>query len=75
MMNKKAGERILSIYLFIIYIIVGVGIVSGVILFRSSSLDVREIEAEISYKNDSSTNNYINEIPISEYPILYGYWV
>ena len=32
-----------------------------------------EIEAEISYKNDSSTNNYVNEIPISEYPILYGY--
>jgi hypothetical protein len=32
-----------------------------------------EIEAEISYKNDSSNNNYVNEIPISEYPILYGY--
>ncbi len=45
-MNKKAGERILSIYLFIIYIIVSVGIVSGVILFRSD-LDVREIEAGI----------------------------
>lgn len=45
--DKKAGERILSIYLFIIYIIVGVGIVSGVILFRSSNLDVREIEAGI----------------------------
>ena len=44
--NKKAGERILSIYLFIIYIIVSVGIVSGVILFRSD-LDVREIEAGI----------------------------
>jgi hypothetical protein len=32
-----------------------------------------EIEAEMSYKNDSSNNNYVNEIPISEYPILYGY--
>lgn len=47
MMNKKAGERILSIYLFIIYIIVSVGIVSGVIIFKSSDLDVREIEAGI----------------------------
>ncbi len=45
--NKKAGERILSIYLFIIYIIVGVGIVSGVIVFKGSDLDVREIEAGV----------------------------
>ena len=46
-MNKKAGERILSIYLFIIYIIVGIGIVSGVLIFKGSDLDVREIEADI----------------------------
>ena len=32
-----------------------------------------EIEAEVSYKKDSSTNDYVYEIPISEYPILYGY--
>ncbi len=47
MINKKADEKILSIYLFIIYIIVGVGIVSGVIIFKDSDLDVREIEAGI----------------------------
>ncbi len=46
-MNKKAGERVLSIYLFIIYIMVGVGIVSGVIIFYGSPLDVRELEAGI----------------------------
>ena len=45
-MNKKAGERVLSIYLFIIYIIVGIGIVSGVIIFYGP-LDIREIEAEV----------------------------
>jgi len=45
--DKKAGERVLSIYLFIIYIIVGIGIVSGVILFYGSGLDVRELEAGI----------------------------
>ena len=45
--NKKAGERILSIYLFIIYIIVAIGIVSGVLLVYGSKLDIREIEAEV----------------------------
>jgi hypothetical protein len=32
-----------------------------------------EIEAEIAYKRDSTTNDYVIEIPISEYPLLYGY--
>jgi hypothetical protein len=32
-----------------------------------------EIDAEISYKRDSSTNDYVYEIPISEYPIFNGY--
>ncbi len=45
--NKKAGERVLSIYLFIIYIIVAIGIVSGVLLVYGSGLDVREAEAGI----------------------------
>ena len=45
--NKKAGERILSIYLFIIYIVVAIGIVSGVLLVYGSKLDIREIEAEV----------------------------
>ncbi len=45
-MNKKAGERVLSIYLFIIYIIVAIGIVSGVLLFYGPS-DIRETEASV----------------------------
>lgn len=44
--NKKADERVLSIYLFIIYIIVAIGIVSGVLLFYGA-LDIREVEAEV----------------------------
>ena len=32
-----------------------------------------EIEAEIAYKQDSATNDYVYEIPISEYPIFNGY--
>jgi|SRR3989344_5134974 len=47
MKNKKADERILSIYLFIVYIIVCVGIVSGVVLFYGAGLDVRVAEAGI----------------------------
>lgn len=47
MKYKKAGERVLSIYLFVIYIIVSVGIVSGVLMVYGQPLDVRELEAEI----------------------------
>jgi hypothetical protein len=32
-----------------------------------------EIEAEIAYKQDSSIDDYVYEIPISEYPIFDGY--
>jgi hypothetical protein len=46
-LNKKADEKILSIYLFIIYIIVLTGIISGVLLFYGSPLDVRELESNI----------------------------
>ena len=46
-LNKKADEKLLSIYLFIIYIIVLIGIISGVLLFYGSPLDVRELEADI----------------------------
>lgn len=45
--NKKAGERILSIYLFVIYIIVCIGVVSGVILFYGARLDIRTAEAGV----------------------------
>lgn len=43
--NKKADERVLSIYLFIIYIIVSIGIVSGVLIFYGKQLDIRYAEA------------------------------
>jgi hypothetical protein len=46
-MNRKADERLLSIYLFVIYIIVSIGIVSGVFLFYGSPLDVRKVEAGV----------------------------
>jgi len=46
-MNKKGDERVLSIYLYIIYIIVLVGVVSGVLIFYGSSMDIRKAEARL----------------------------
>ena len=46
-MNKKGGERILSFYWFIMFIIIGIGVVSGVLIFFSGQTDVRKVEASI----------------------------
>lgn len=46
-MNKKADERLLSIWMFLSWIIIGGGLVWGVALFFSSSVDVRQSEANI----------------------------
>lgn len=45
--NKKAGERYLSPWMILIWIIVGVAIVISVLIFYSVKLDVREKESEI----------------------------
>ena len=45
--DKRGDERILSIYLFIIYIIVSIGVVSGVLLFHGAGLDIRIVEAGV----------------------------
>ena len=45
-MNKR-GEKLFSIWWFIILIIIGVGIVSGVSLFYSYNLDVRFLESDL----------------------------
>jgi hypothetical protein len=47
MWDKKGDERVLSIYLFIIYIIVAIALVSGVIIFYGTPLDIRELEARV----------------------------
>ena len=44
-MDKK-GEKLFSIWWFIIIIIIGLGIVAGVSLFYSSNLDIRSLEAD-----------------------------
>lgn len=44
--NKKAGERYLSFWMFLIWIIIIIGIVWGVAMFYSVKIDVRNIESE-----------------------------
>ena len=46
-MNKKAGERIISIWMFLVWIIVLAGIVGIIWMFYSAEVNVRGIEAEI----------------------------
>lgn len=46
-MNKKGGEKILSVWWFFSLAIIGAGIVVGVLMFYSGDIDVREIEADI----------------------------
>lgn len=46
-MNKKADEKVLSVYWIIIIVIITVTIIAGFIIHYSKHKDVREIEAEI----------------------------
>lgn len=47
--DKKGGEKIFSFWWFAVIAIVGVGIVSGVFIYYSSNVDVRDVEAEILF--------------------------
>ncbi len=46
-MNKKGDERVLSLYWFVMFVIISIGVVSGVYLFFSNQIDVRGAEASI----------------------------
>jgi len=45
--GKKAGERYLTPWLFLVWVIIGVGIAAGIIIFYSAQADVRKEEADI----------------------------
>lgn len=45
--NKKAEERFLSPWLFLVWALIGVAIVIGVLIFYSLKIDVRQTEAKI----------------------------
>src|SRR3989338_770987 len=46
-LDKRGDERVLSIYWFIMFIIVAVAVVSGVARFYGAPMDVRIVEAEL----------------------------
>ncbi len=48
-MNKRGGEKIMSVWWFFVLVIVGVGITSGVLLFYSADVNVKQTEADILY--------------------------
>lgn len=50
MLNKKGGEKLLSVWWFFVLAIVGVGVSAGVLIYHSADVDIREIEAEILYE-------------------------
>lgn len=47
MKNKKGSDKIISIYWFLILVIIAGGVIAMVHVFYSSPYDVREIEAEM----------------------------
>jgi hypothetical protein len=46
-MNKKGDEKLLSVWMFIIWILVALGVVLGVMIFYSAEADVRYLQAGI----------------------------
>jgi hypothetical protein len=47
MRGKKGGEKMFSLWWFLVLAVVCVAIISGVLLYYSASIDVRGIESEI----------------------------
>jgi len=45
--NKKGGEKFLSIWWFLVLVIVGIGTVGAVLMYYSANIDVRSDEAKI----------------------------
>jgi hypothetical protein len=72
--SKKAGEKIFSMWWFAVLAIVGVGIVTGVLMFYSTEIDARSIEAEILYNQISGClikqGFLINEVFNEEFNIF-----
>jgi hypothetical protein len=45
--DKKAGEKLLTIWWFFVLVIVGGAIVIGVLIYYSGEIDIRKLEAEL----------------------------
>lgn len=47
MINKKASQKLLSVWWFFVLTVVGAGIVIGVLIYYSADADLRKVEADI----------------------------
>jgi len=65
--NSRGGERVLSIYWFLIFLVVAIAVVSGVYIFFSKPIDVREAEAGIL--NDKLINCFIENGKLKNFEI------
>lgn len=67
--GKKGDEKILTIWMFVIWIIIGMAIIAGVFWFNGSPLDFREIQSKILadkiaqciFDNGQLYENYLNK--------------
>jgi hypothetical protein len=61
-MNKKASEKLLTIWWFFVLIVIGVGVVSATWLFYNSGVNVKSIESEVLLDRINSCLNDINRL-------------
>jgi len=46
-MNKRGdGEHFLSIWMFAVWVIIGIGIIAGIYMFYSAKIDAREVQSD-----------------------------
>lgn len=50
MINKKADSKVLSMWWFLVLIIIAVGVMAGVMIFYAKKVDVRLLEADLMSK-------------------------
>jgi uncharacterized membrane protein len=65
MKNKKAGTKLLSVWWFFVIVVVFIGIIAGVSLFKNEKIDVRTVEAAVLMNRlIDCSNNYgaVNEL-------------
>ena len=68
-MNKKAGEKLLSIWWVFVLVVIGVGIVSGVAIYHSKDININGVEAEVmagKIINCIIDNGYLNPNVLNE---------
>lgn len=63
-MNRKGGEKLLSIWWFFVLALIGGSIVAGVIIFYGAEIDTRKLETDIMSEkivNCISEQGFLNE--------------